>query len=158
MNIEEDITDISEEKDIVEMLLPDGGFFIGSGSALTTRGTVPLLISYIIMSCTIWSIMNQLIEIVTLIPLPGEATLYVLTRKYSSKFISFAAGLNIYYSQAMVVPAEITASSLLISYWTTVNSVIFISVFCFLTIAINCAPVKYLVKVSFGLQVSRLHV
>lgn len=125
------------------------GLFIGSGSALATCGPAPLLISYIIMACMIWSIMNQLSEMVTLIPLPGEATLYGLARKYSSESISFTAGWNLYYAQAMVAPAEITACALLVSYWTTANSAIFISIFCFFTIAVNCAPVKFFGESEF---------
>lgn len=118
------------------------GLFIGSGGALSVCGPAPLLIAYIIMSIFVWTIMNQLTEMVVLIPLPGEASLYSLTKTYVNRPLSFMCGWNLFYAMAMIVPSEITACALLISYWTSANSAIFVSIFIVISIAITMLPVK----------------
>ncbi|CAH02578.1 uncharacterized protein KLLA0_B14685g [Kluyveromyces lactis] len=118
------------------------GLFIGSGGALSVCGPAPLLIAYIIISFFVWSIMNQMTEMVCLIPLPGEASLYSLAKTYLNSPISFMCGWNLFYAMAMIVPAEITACALLVQYWTDANSAIFISIFIVVSILLTMLPVK----------------
>lgn len=125
------------------------GLFIGSGAALSTCGPAPLLMSYIIMSFFVWTIMNQLTEMVALTPLPGEASLYSLTRTYLNRPLSFMCGWNLFYAMAMIPPAEITACALLIKYWTTANSAIFISIFIVISVALNMLPVRFFGESEF---------
>lgn len=125
------------------------GLFIGTGSALQTCGPAPLLISYMVMSAFIWCIMAQLGEMVNLIPLSGEVSIYALSSRYVSRSFSFAAGYNIYYAQAMIVPTEITACGFLVQYWTTSNVAIYITIFCVITILINLSPVQYFGEIEF---------
>lgn len=68
------------------------GLFIGTGGALSTCGPAPLLISYIIMSFFVWTIMNQLTEMVVLTPIPGESSMYALARAYLNRPLSFMCG------------------------------------------------------------------
>lgn len=102
------------------------GLFIGSGGALSTCGPAPILISYIVMSFFVWTIVNQLTEMVALIPLPGEASMYSLARMYVGRPLAFMCGWNLFYAMAMIAPSEITACAMLIQYWTDANSAIFI--------------------------------
>lgn len=118
------------------------GLFIGSGGALSICGPAPLLIAYAVMSLFVWSVMNQMTEMVTLIPLPGESTLYSLLKLYVNKPLSFMCGWNLFYAQAMIAPAEVTACALLVQYWTDANPAIFISIFLVLSVAITMLPVK----------------
>lgn len=125
------------------------GLFIGSGGALSICGPFPLFFSYCLMSAFIWSIMTQIGIMTCLTPLAGETTLYALTRRYVSRSLAFTAGYNLYYAQAMIVPAEITACALIIKYWTDANPAIFISIFWVLTTVINIFPVKIFGEVEF---------
>ncbi|SCW03861.1 LAFE_0H00650g1_1 [Lachancea fermentati] len=125
------------------------GLFIGSGGALSVCGPAPLLISYIIMSFFVWTIMNQLTEMVVLIPLPGEASLYSLTRTYVNRPLSFMSGWNLFYALAMIPPSEITACALLIQYWTDANSAIFISIFIACSVMLTMLPVKFFGESEF---------
>ncbi|SCU82639.1 LAMI_0C00254g1_1 [Lachancea mirantina] len=118
------------------------GLFVGSGGALSTCGPAPLLISYIVMSFLVWTIMNQLTEMVTLIPLSGEASMYSMTSTYLNRPVSFMCGWNLFYAMAMIPPAEITACALLIKYWTDANSAIFISIIIVISIIITMLPVR----------------
>lgn len=118
------------------------GLFIGSGGALSTCGPAPILISYIIMSFFVWTIVNQLTEMVTLMPLSGEASMYSLARTYVNRPLAFMCGWNLFYALAMIAPSEITACAMLVQYWTDANSAIFVSIFVVCTAAVTMLPVK----------------
>lgn len=105
--------------------------------------------SYMIMSFFIWLIMTQVGIMTSLTPLAGETSIFALVKRYSSKSLGLTAGYNLYYAQAMIVPVECTTASLVCQYWTSANVAIFISVFIFLSIAINCFPVKVFGEVEF---------
>ncbi|GME79062.1 unnamed protein product [[Candida] boidinii] len=93
------------------------GLFVGSGGALAVAGPAGILISYLIISFFVWTIMNQLGEMVTYIPEAGKSTMYALCERYTgSKSLAFAAGMNLYYAQALIAPAEITAAAFVIQY------------------------------------------
>lgn len=118
------------------------GLFVGSGAVLALVGPAPLFIGYAIMSVLVWFIVNELGEMVCYLPLPGECTIFALARRYSSKSISFAAGWNMFYAQAILVPTEITASAFVIQYWNdTINVAVWISIILVATVAINMLPV-----------------
>ncbi|GME70351.1 unnamed protein product [[Candida] boidinii] len=106
------------------------GLFVGSGAALAAAGPASILIAYILIAIFVWTLMNQLGEMVTYIPAPGKATVYALCERYTgSKSLAFAAGLNLYYAQALLAPAEITAAAFVIQYWSDLNVAIWISIF-----------------------------
>lgn len=132
------------------------GLFIGTGGALSTCGPAPLLISYIIMSFFVWTIMNQLTEMVVLTPIPGESSMYALARAYLNRPLSFVCGWNLFYAQAMIAPSEITASTLLIQYWTDANSAIFVSIFIVITILVTALPVKFFGESEFWVSMIKL--
>lgn len=125
------------------------GLFIGSGGGLATSGPAGLLVGYLCIAIFVWFIMNELSEMVTLLPLPGEGTLYAMSRRYVSHSFSITCGWNIFYAQAMILPTEITACAFVIEYWSNANSAIWISIFLVITIAINLLPVKYFGESEF---------
>lgn len=125
------------------------GLFVGSGGGLSTCGPAGLLVGYLVLSLFVCFIMNMLSEMVSLLPLAGEGTLYAMSRRYVSRSFSFTTGWNIYYAQAMIPPAEITACAFVIQYWSDANPAIWISIFLVITIAINVMPVKFFGESEF---------
>lgn len=125
------------------------GLFISSGTALVTSGPAPLLISYLIISYFVWTIMNQLMEMVNLIPLSGETSLFALALNYTNEPLALTAGWNILFAQLMMAPTEITACSMCVKYWTLANVAIFVSVFLVATVAVGCSPVRVLGESEF---------
>ncbi|VEU21280.1 DEKNAAC102646 [Brettanomyces naardenensis] len=126
------------------------GLFVGSGSALAVAGPAPLLTGYLILCIFVWSVMNQLAEMVTYLPLPGRATPYALCLRYTgNRSLAFAAGINIFYAQAIIAPAELSASSFLIGYWSDLNPAIWISILWVLLTALNFCAAKYFGEVEF---------
>ncbi|TID29269.1 hypothetical protein CANINC_002065 [Pichia inconspicua] len=126
------------------------GLFISSGSSLASGGPAPLLIGYLILSVLVWFVMNQIAEMVTYIPVAGQTTLFALASRYTgNQSFAFAAGLNLYYAQAILTPTEITAAAFVIQYWTPINSGVWITIFWVLMVTINLCAVKYFGEIEF---------
>jgi amino acid transporter len=93
------------------------GLFVGSGAILSNSGPASLLLAYIIMSSIIWTVMNALGEMTTYLPLHGVSPpLFVY--KYADTSLAFATGWNYWYAYAFLVPSEVTASAIIVEYWT----------------------------------------
>ena len=173
-----DVTDIDSEN--AEKLIDDGskmhvglksrhiqiialagaigtGLFIGSGGALATSGPAPLLIGYLILSFLVWFVMNQIAEMVTFIPIPGQTTVYALAQRYTGNpSFAFTAGMNLYYAQALIVPSEITAAAFVIQYWTNINPGAWITIFCVTMVLINFSNVKYFGEIEFWIGLLKI--
>ena len=126
------------------------GLFVGSGAALSVAGPAGLLVGYLVLCFFVWSIMNQLAEMVTYLPIPGKSTPYALCERYTgNKSLAFAAGLNLFYAQALLTPAEISAAAFVIEYWTDLNVAIWISIFWATIVALNFCAVKVFGEIEF---------
>ncbi|OWB73573.1 hypothetical protein B5S31_g3322 [[Candida] boidinii] len=126
------------------------GLFVGSGAALAKCGPAPLLISYLVISIFVWFVMNELGEMVTFIPSAGKSTMYALCERYTgNKSLSFAAGLNLFYAQILLAPAEISAAAFVIRYWTDLNVAIWISIYWVSIVGLNFLAVKFFGEVEF---------
>ncbi|OWB57035.1 hypothetical protein B5S28_g2958 [[Candida] boidinii] len=126
------------------------GLFVGSGAALASAGPAGILTAYLIISFFVWTIMNQLGEMITYIPQAGKSTMYALCERYTgSKSLAFAAGLNLFYAQALIAPAEITAAAFVIQYWSDLNVAIWISIFWVSIVGLNFLAVKFFGEVEF---------
>lgn len=132
------------------------GLFIGTGSTLVTCGPAPLLIAFIIMSFFIWTIINQLTELVLLAPFAGETSTYAMAKTYINRPVSFMTGWNLFYALAMVAPTEITACTMLVKYWTNANAAIFVTVFVVTTISLSMLPVKVFGESEFCISSIKL--
>ncbi|KAL4804317.1 proline-specific permease [Aspergillus unguis] len=98
------------------------GLFVGTSTVLNTCGPAPLLMSYIIMASIVWFVMNVLGEMTTYLPIRGVSVPYLIGR-FTEPTIGFAAGYNYWYSFAMLLASEVTASGLIIEYWNPPVSV-----------------------------------
>ncbi|GME76082.1 unnamed protein product [Ambrosiozyma monospora] len=127
------------------------GLFVGSGSGLSTCGPAGLLTGYSILCVLIWFVMNQLAEMVTYIPTSGKATMYALCERYTgNRSLSFTAGFNLFYAQALTIPSEITAASFVIQYWNDkVNVAVWITIFWISIVALNFLAVGVFGEVEF---------
>ncbi|CAR23947.1 KLTH0F04048p [Lachancea thermotolerans CBS 6340] len=132
------------------------GLFIGSGGALSVCGPAPLLISYMIMSFFVWCIMNFLTEMVCMMPISGETSMFAMTGTYLNKPLSFMCGINLFYAMSMIAPSEITATAILIQYWTDANSAIFISIFIVVTVSLTMLPVHFFGESEFWVSIIKL--
>ncbi|KAG7831720.1 hypothetical protein KL920_000055 [Ogataea angusta] len=133
------------------------GIFVGSGSTLATCGPASLLIGFLILVLFVWSIMNQLGEMVSFIPAPGKSTLYALCDRYTgNKTMSFTCGMNLLYALCILTPAEISAAAFVIEYWSDLNVAIWITILWSSIVAINLLAVKFFGETEFWIASIKL--
>ncbi|ANZ77418.1 BA75_05132T0 [Komagataella pastoris] len=125
------------------------GLFVGTGANLAKTGPAPLLMSYLLMSFAIWSVMNNLSEMATYLPLKGVSISGFVSR-YADDSLGFACGYNLFYTFAIMVATEVTAVGLIIEYWNDeIHIAIFMTVFLAAIVILNFLPNKYFGEMEF---------
>ncbi|KAH6687306.1 proline-specific permease [Plectosphaerella plurivora] len=125
------------------------GLFVGSGAILSLVGPAPLFMGYLSMMAVVWCIMNNLAEMVVLLPLKGISIPYLVER-FVEPSLGFAAGWNYWYAYAMLVGAEASAGAILLDYWNTpVPPAVWITIILIVTLALNIFAVAIFGEAEF---------
>ncbi|KAF5502079.1 Proline-specific permease [Colletotrichum aenigma] len=125
------------------------GLFVSSGGTLARGGPAFLVGSYVVMSALIYMVLTAVVEISTYLPLPGGTMNYYGSR-YVSRSLGFMMGWLYFYSFAIFVPFELTASALVIEYWNpNVNNTVWITIMLLLVVGLNLLPVKFYGETEF---------
>ncbi|KAJ5293835.1 hypothetical protein N7508_008656 [Penicillium antarcticum] len=103
------------------------GLFLNSGQALAMGGPLGAFLGYTIIGVVVCSVVLTTGEMGTLVPLSGGLVRYA--ELFFDPAMSFANGWNQVFSYLVTIPAEIVAASILIEFWITVSSAIWITVF-----------------------------
>ncbi|KAH8879207.1 hypothetical protein GQ53DRAFT_756168 [Thozetella sp. PMI_491] len=119
------------------------GLFVGSGSTLAKGGPAFLVAAYAFMSALIYLVLRGVAEISAYLPLRGSTMNYYGTR-FVSPSMGFMMGWLYFYSFAIFVPFELTASALVINYWQPgVNNAVWITIMLLLVVFLNLLPVRF---------------
>lgn len=89
--------------------------FISIGTALAYGGPGSLLISWTFLCCILALITNSLTEMTTLMPVSGGFVR--LAGLWVDDAWGFMAGWNFFLYEALLIPFEITALNLVLSFW-----------------------------------------
>ena len=92
------------------------GLFLGTAGDLENGGAAGLLIGYCVMASLLYSVMVALGEMISQFPIPGGQ--FALAGRFVSPELGFAMGWLYWYNYIVVLPAELSAAAVLISYWT----------------------------------------
>ncbi|KAI1816433.1 amino acid permease/ SLC12A domain-containing protein [Poronia punctata] len=112
------------------------GFFVGSGSALSTGGPGFLLIDFLIIGIMIFNVVYALGELAVMYPVSGG--FYTYATRFIDPSWGFALGWNYVMQWAVVVPLELTVCSISISYWNQeISPAVWISIFWVFIIIVN---------------------
>lgn len=104
------------------------GIFLSSGYAIFVGGPGGALLAYAVMAIIVYFLMTSLGELSTYKPSSGSFCDY--SNLYVGKSWGFAMGYNYWFNWAITVAVEISAASLVMSYWFPhVNPVLFSAVF-----------------------------
>lgn len=103
------------------------GLFLNSGQALAMGGPLGVFLGYTIIGLAVSSVVLTIGEMGALVPLSGGLVRY--SEFFFDPAMSFANGWIQVYSYLVTIPAEIVAASILIEFWITVSSAIWITVF-----------------------------
>ncbi|CAM9011906.1 unnamed protein product [Wickerhamomyces anomalus] len=121
------------------------GIFLSSGSALATTGPAGMLIGYSLIAFIVGLNQVALAEVASLMPVSSA------TVRHLEQFIDpawgFAYGwISIWGS---IMPGEISAAAVIISYWTDISQAAWISIIIFVIIATNSYTVRFYGEVEF---------
>ncbi|KAH7141756.1 amino acid permease/ SLC12A domain-containing protein [Dactylonectria macrodidyma] len=91
------------------------GLFINIGTGLAKAGPGNLLIGFIIYCCFMALVNNCMAEMATLMPVSGG--FIRMAGKWVDSALGFMVGWNFFVYEAILIPFEITALSVVLGYW-----------------------------------------
>ncbi|RFU26414.1 hypothetical protein B7463_g9921, partial [Scytalidium lignicola] len=125
------------------------GLFVGSGGILADTGPAPLFMGYLTLMFVVWCVMNNLAEMVTLLPMRGISIPYFVGR-FVDPSLAFAAGWNYWYAYAMLVAAETSAAAIVLDYWkVNVNVAVWITMVLIIILLLNVIAVSFFGEAEF---------
>lgn len=89
--------------------------FISIGGGLAKGGPGSLFIAYTVYSCVLAFVNNSIAEMNTYMPVPGG--FIRLAGYWVDDALGFLAGWNFFFYEAFLIPFEITALSMVLSFW-----------------------------------------
>ncbi|EAU92901.2 amino acid transporter [Coprinopsis cinerea okayama7 len=114
------------------------GLFLGTAIALQNGGPLGLLLGYMAMGTLCYSIMISLGEMIAFLPIPGGHI--KLAERFINPAFSFTMGWNYWYNWTIILPAELSAASVLVGYWAPpeqLSPAIWITVCMVIVVVIN---------------------
>ncbi|KAL6451724.1 GAP1 Amino-acid permease GAP1 [Candida maltosa Xu316] len=91
------------------------GLFVGTGSALSTGGAASIVISWIVAGLAVFLTMQGAGEMSVSFPVSGSFNLYA--SQFIEPAVGFAIGWNYFLQFWVLLPLEIVAGSMIISFW-----------------------------------------
>lgn len=89
--------------------------FVSIGTGLAQGGPLSLLLAYSLYSCLLGLVNNCMAEMTVLHPVSGG--FIRMAGKWVDEAFGFMAGWNFFFYEALLIPFEITAMTLVLSYW-----------------------------------------
>ncbi|KIW52677.1 hypothetical protein PV05_08302 [Exophiala xenobiotica] len=89
--------------------------FVSIGGGLARGGPLSLLLAYTVYSCMLGLVNNCMAEMATLHPVSGGFVR--MAGKWVDDAFGFMAGWNFFFYEALLIPFEITALNLVLSFW-----------------------------------------
>lgn len=125
------------------------GLFLGSGETLSLGGPLGALIAYALVGSVAFAALAALGEVTSHAPISG--TFPHFAARWVDPALGFAVGWNYFYTNAITLPAEITAATILLTFWdSNVNhQPIYIAVMIVCCLGINLFGVRYFGESEF---------
>ncbi|KAK3832877.1 MAG: LOW QUALITY PROTEIN: amino acid permease-domain-containing protein [Linnemannia gamsii] len=133
------------------------GLFLISGSTIATAGPGGALLAYILIGIWLISVSQAISEIATLLPLPGAFNAWG-TRVFDEAF-SFQMTWMYCINWALMIPAQLSASALIVSFWlpqdTTFPPWVVPLIIIILMLFINIAGVKTYGELAYWFSIPK---
>ncbi|KAI1324253.1 histidine permease [Xylariaceae sp. FL0255] len=131
------------------------GLFVSIGSGLAEGGPANLLLGYSLHALMICLINNSLAEMVCFMPVSGS--FIRMAGRWVDDALGFLAGWNFFLYEAILIPFEITALNLVLTFWTDkIPPAAIIVAVIILYALINIAAVKYYGEAEFYLSIGKI--
>lgn len=89
--------------------------FVSIGGALAKGGPAGMLLAYTFYSCLLGLVNNSMAEMATYMPVTGG--FIRMAGHWVDEALGFTAGWNFFLYEALLIPFEITALNLVLSFW-----------------------------------------
>ena len=119
------------------------GLFIGSGGALATGGPGFLMIDFILIGVMLLMVVMALGELGSIFPVAGSFAAY--STRFIDPAVGFAMAYNYWLQWLIVLPLELVAASIVISYWDpneVVPKGVWVAIFLIVITVINLFGVR----------------
>ncbi|OAV94228.1 hypothetical protein PTTG_00614 [Puccinia triticina 1-1 BBBD Race 1] len=124
------------------------GLFLGTAGSLAKGGPLGLMMGFLVMGTVVWNVMASLGEMVSHLPIAGGHV--TLAKRFVDSSLSLTMGYNYFYNWAIVLPTEISASAILVNYWTkAVNNAVWITLFLVIVGLINLGGARFYAEFEF---------
>ncbi|KAI0870130.1 histidine permease [Hypoxylon argillaceum] len=131
------------------------GLFVSIGSGLAKGGPANLLLGYSLHALMVCLINNSLAEMVCYMPVSGS--FIRMAGRWVDDSLGFLAGWNFFLYEAILIPFEITALNLVLTFWTDKIPVAAICIAVIILYAIiNLLAVQYYGEAEFWLSSGKL--
>ncbi|KAI8454845.1 amino acid transporter [Phakopsora pachyrhizi] len=122
------------------------GLFIGTGTALYHGGPLSLVVGYSLIGILVWALMCS--EMISHLPIVGGHL--ALAHRFFSPSLAFTLGWSYWYLWSIVLPTELSACALLVTFWTSkINSGIWIIIFLAMVALINLGGARFYGEMEF---------
>ncbi|CAK9442160.1 uncharacterized protein LODBEIA_P59030 [Lodderomyces beijingensis] len=121
------------------------GLFLSSGGTLATAGPVGMIIAYIFVGTVVAA--SQICVTETSCLYPATSSYVAHAEHFVDKALGFVMGICDIYST--IIPNELAAVSVIMTYWTDLNPAIFITIFGLVIVAVNSYNVKWYGEIEF---------
>ena len=130
------------------------GLFLSSGQAIATAGPLGAFLAYLVIGLVVSSVVFGVGEMGALAPLDGGIIRYA--ELFCDPALAFANGWNLVYSYIVSIPAEIVAASVVIEFWSSTNSAIWITVLAVPMIITSYAYVRVYGEIEFWFSMLKI--
>ncbi|KAJ5992861.1 hypothetical protein N7451_008585 [Penicillium sp. IBT 35674x] len=123
------------------------GLFLGLGSSIATGGPLGALLGYAFVGLVVCAIQFALGEVSALLPVTGSFVRHA--EVLVDPALAFAIGWNVVYGCFISVPSEISASVVLIQYWTDVNAAVWVTILIVVSVAVAVSFIGVYGEIEF---------
>ncbi|KAB8228875.1 amino acid permease/ SLC12A domain-containing protein [Aspergillus alliaceus] len=130
------------------------GLFLSSGQVISQSGPAGAIIGYSVIGLLVSGVLVSIAELSALLPLSGGIIRHA--ERIVDPALSFAQGWNTVYAYFISIPGEIVAATVLVQFWISVNSAIWITVFGGLLILCNLSLIRIYGELEFSFAILKI--
>ncbi|KAJ5306876.1 hypothetical protein N7508_005891 [Penicillium antarcticum] len=123
------------------------GLFLGLGGSIATGGPLGALLGYMFVGIIVCCIQFALGEVSSLLPVTGSFVRHA--EVLVDPALSFAIGWNVVYGCFISVPSEISASVVLIQYWTDINAAVWVTILIVVSVVVAISFIRVYGEIEF---------
>ncbi|KAJ5817255.1 hypothetical protein N7447_009488 [Penicillium robsamsonii] len=130
------------------------GLFLGLGGSIATGGPLGALLGYLFIGLVVCSIQFALGEVSALLPVTGSFVRHA--EILCDPALAFAVGWNVVYGCFISVPSEISASVVLIQYWTDISAAVWVTILIVVSVVVAISFIRVYGEIEFVFAILKI--